>query len=155
MEHCSCRCSQPALHSTEPTRLFFFSDASKVAAKSSCRTARDGDTQSRAVVINASPSGANIDRPTPRLTRCTSRWPDKQSITGTRERERRAPCLAGCGLRGKRRNDWTSPAEGSANGETGRRKNGWSPTSLNFSSPLDGAPESSLQYCAAATLYVV
>lgn len=56
-------------------------------------------------VINASPSGGDIDRHAPRLTRCMSRWPDKHS-TGTWT----AACLVRCGMRAKRRNDWMTPA---------------------------------------------
>lgn len=48
-----------------------------------------------------------IDRHAPQLTRCMSRWPDKQSISETLT----AQCLDSCGMRGERRADWLAPSK--------------------------------------------
>lgn len=74
-----------------------------------------------------------------------SRWPDKQSISGTRT----AACLVRCGMRAERRNDWMSPA----------------PAEPMMRLPCPGAagkgqtpqwcPRKPLQYCMAAILHCV
>lgn len=59
-----------------------------------------------AAVLNVPPSGIAVHRPPPCLTRCMSRWPDKQTISAPLT----AQSLDSCGMRGELGADWLVPS---------------------------------------------